>query len=189
MTLSSHQKISFTLSREDYLRHLLYASSKTPSVIRKRKINRIVLPILYLSIAVFGIFQNNMSLFASFAILSVLWFWYFPKWESGQYIKQYNKYLDRHIQEKVGKEIQLEFTPEQIVQTEDDTQYIIPYDQIRGWYETSYAVYIGLLDNYTIIIPKHLIEKDELNLIEKITRNNTKDISFPFVKDLDWEWS
>lgn len=183
----SSEKIVYTLSKEDYLQHLLYAASKTPSVQKKRKINRLALPILYLAVAVFGFFKENLAMVMAMMGLAFLWYMYFPRWEKKQYLKNYSKYLDQQVQDKVHKEIELEFSNQHILQTEDDTQYLITYDQVRAWHETSSYVYIGLLDNYTIIIPKLFLE-EKLEIITDLIQNNTEQIEVPFIRDLSWKW-
>lgn len=179
-------KISFFISKDDYLQHLLYSASRTPDILKKRKRNRVILPIIYTSVGAFGFANGNTALFASLLLLAALWYYMFPKWEQKQYVKQYLKYLDTHLKDEIGKEVSLEFSPQHIIQSETNQKYTITYDQIRGWYETGQAIYIGLNDGYTIIIPKagihHLAE------IENIVQNNQDGIAVTMVKDLDWEW-
>ncbi len=179
-------KISFFLTKEDYLQHLLYSASKTPDILRKRKRNRIILPVIYLSVGIFGFINGNMALFAALLLLAALWYSIFPKWEQKQYVNQYSKYLDTNLKDEIGKEVSLEFSAEHIIQTEKNQKFTTAYDQIRGWYETGQAVYIGLNDGYTIIIPKAGI--NHLAEIENIVLNNQDGITISQVKDLSWEW-
>ncbi len=182
----SYKKISFELSKNDFLQHLLYSASKIPSVLQKRRRNKIILPIIYLAVSIFGFIQGNFFLVVAMTLMSALWFWAFPKWEKKQYVKQYNQYLDKNLKDEIGKRITLEFNPQEIIQSEENQTFQITYDQIGGWYETKYAVYMGLKDGHTIIIPK----KDlyDLEEIKEIVRNNEQGISIPEILDLDWEW-
>lgn len=179
-------KLKYSLRKEDYLQHLLYSASQTPAILKKRKRNRIILPVLYISIGIFGFINGNFPLFFALLTLAILWYWAFPKWEQKQYSKQYSKYLDTQLQEENGKDIELEFSTEQIIQQEAGQTFSIQYDQIRGWFETKEAVYIGLNDGYTIIIPKADIQ--QLDDIENILLSNGSGITIPQVKDLNWEW-
>lgn len=183
---NTHKIISFELNKNDYLQHLLYSASKTPSVIQKRRRNKIILPIIYLMVAIFGIIQSNFLLVIVMAVMATLWFWWFPSWEKKQYIKQFNKYLDENVQNEIGKEIILEFGPQEIIQTEKNQSFNVTYDQIRGWYETQSGVYIGLEDGYTIIIPKN--NEEDITEIKLIVFNNEPNIPINEILDLDWEW-
>lgn len=179
-------KLKYSLRKEDYLQHLLYSASKTPAILKKRKRNRIILPVLYLSIGIFGFINGNFPLFMALLALAALWYWAFPRWEQKQYIRQYSKYLDTQLQEEAGKDIELEFSPGQILQKESGQVFSIQYDQIRGWFETTDAVYIGLNDGYTVIIPKTGIS--QLAEIENIVRGNDANVVIPQIKDLNWKW-
>lgn len=179
-------KLKYSLNREDYLQHLLYSASKTPAILKKRKRNRIILPVLYISIGIFGFISGNIPLFLALLVLAVLWYWAFPKWEQKQYTKQYSKYLETQLQEENGKDIELEFSTEQIIQKEEGQAFSIHYNQVRGWFETKEAVYIGLNDGYTIIIPK--AEVNQLADIENLVLNNEENAAIPQIKDLDWKW-
>lgn len=178
--------LSYTLTKDEYLDHLLYTASKTPSVIKKRRNNRLILPVLYLSIAIFGFFIENFALFSSLLLLAILWYLLFPKWENKLYVKQYSKYLDKQLQDNKGELIELKFNRDYISKKRNGQSFTIPYGQIRGWYETSQAVYIGLLDNYTIIIPKK--STYQLKEIERIVTSNNENLPIHVVKDLDWKW-
>ena len=182
----NYKKISFKLSKNDYLQHLLYSASKTSTVIQKRRRSKIILPIIYLSVAIFGFIQGNIFLIIAMIVMSALWYWWFPNWERKQYIQQYNKYLDKNMMDEIGKEITLEFSPKEIIQTEKSQVFQISYYQIRGWYETSFGVYIGLEDGYTIIIPKN--GEEEISEIKSIVFNNNEGIEIQETLDLDWEW-
>ncbi|HUH73470.1 MAG TPA: YcxB family protein [Chitinophagales bacterium] len=184
---NKHQKtISFEVTKNDYLQHLLYSASKTPSVIQKRRRHKIILPIIYLGVAVFGIFQGNLLLILSMVAMAALWFWWFPSWERKQYIQQYNKYLDQNHVDEIGKKVKLEFNSQEIIQTEKNQTFHISYEQIRGWFETKMAVYIGLQDGYTIIIPKN--DAAEIEEIKSIVYNNEFKIPIQEQLDLEWEW-
>lgn len=181
-----HKIISFELNKNDYLQHLLYSASKTSSVQQKRRRNKIILPIIYLVIGIFGIIQGNLFLVLSMIIMSSLWLYFFPSWEKKQYIKQFNQYLDTHLKDELDKEITLEFSSQEIIQTEKNQKFHITYDQIRGWYETGAAVYIGLMDGYTIIIPKN--DVGEIADVKSIVFNNEQNIPILETLDLNWKW-
>lgn len=186
MNNPSPVKLSYTLSKNDYLDHLLYTASKTPSVVKKRRNNRIILPILYLSIALFGIAIGNLAMFSSLFLLSLLWYILFPKWENKQYIRQYSKYLDEQLEDNTDEDVELEFSNASIIKKGADYEYTIFYRQIRGWYETGQAIYIGLMDDYTIIIPKRSVQ--QLDEIEEIVSNNQEGVLIKVTKDLNWKW-
>lgn len=181
-----HKIISFKLEKNDYLEHLLYSASKTSSVQQKRRRNKIILPIIYLGIGIFGIIQGNLFMVISMIIMASLWLYFFPSWEKKQYIKQFNQYLDTNLKDELDKEIKLDFSSKEIIQTEKNQKFHITYDQLRGWYETGTAVYIGLLDGYTIIIPKN--NEKEIEDVKSIVFNNELNIPIQETLDLNWKW-
>lgn len=180
-------KITYTLTKEDYLQHLLYASSKTPNIQNKRKIYKILLPVIYIVVAFIGLISGNMILFFSLAILSVFWWVFFPKWEKNLYTNRYSKFLDQQMSTEGFKQIEIDIQPEQIFQKEGTITYSIAYDQIRVIHEIQNYFYIGLKDGYTVIIPKNAIS--DIDAFKKSITEYTQELGIPQVTDLNWKWA
>lgn len=181
------EKISYTLSKEDFLQHLLYAISKTPSVNDKRKKYKNILPILYLLIGVIGAISGNMILFSSLLLLAIVWWIFYPKLEAKLYKNRYSKYLDQQQPSELGKTIELDFQSDNIFQKEENITYSIEYQQIQVIHEIKDYIYLGLKDGYTIIIPKQQI-KNPQSIIFNI-KSNAPSLDIPIIEDLNWKWS
>lgn len=180
------EKITYTLSKEDYLEHLLYASSKTPSIQNKRKVYKILLPVVYIIIGAIGLISGNMVLFSSLIALAILWWVLFPKFERNLYTKRFSKYIDQQLKSNAYKSIELEIHPEQIFQKEENITYTIAFEQINIIHEIKNYIYIGLKDGYTIIIPKNKIQ--HLDQWKQIFLENIQAFEIPQVIDLNWKW-
>lgn len=183
--MSTH-KISYTLTKEDFLQHLLYADTKNKAIQTKRFKGKILLPILYVIIGVVG-FVSGYSLLMLFMLaFALIWWVIYPKWEKNHYKKLYSQFLDKEMSQGTSKQISLEITPEQIFQKEDNVTYSIAYDQINVCHENGQYIYLGLKDGYTLIIPKReLADAEEL---KNSIFNNSKGIEIPQVTDLNWKW-
>lgn len=182
---AENYSIQFLLGKEDYLQHLLYASSKTQSIVRKRKRYQLILPLIYIAISILCIVLKNTSLAVALVILAILWYLFFPKWERRQYSRQYSNYIDENMKGEIGRNISLEFREEDIFQKVGNQYYTIPYNKIKSWYENGKYLYLGLEDGYTIIIPK--TENMDISEIETIVLSH-KDSDFPQIKELNWEF-
>jgi|GEM_PF-1285641 len=180
-------KINFILTEQDYLTHLLYSASKTPAILKKRKRNRFLLPVLYVAVGFFGMLNGKIVLFLCLVALALLWYSGFPNWEKNQYVKHYKKYIKNNLSDLSGKENVYDFRQDGIYASEDNSEpYKIAWSEIHGLYEIPDALYLGLNSGHTIILPKQAVP--ETDALKHLILENPANPDIKVVNDPDWKW-
>ena len=90
-------KIEYNLDESDYLTHQLYMASKSERIKKKRRKSRLLIPILYVVIAVISIIQQNIILSSVFILVAVIWFLFYPLYERNHYEKHYKNFYCRKL--------------------------------------------------------------------------------------------
>lgn len=178
--------IKLKLNKEDLVAFQLFVASNSERLIKKRKQTRMRLPIVYIFLALV-MFYNAQVLFGSFLLaFSILWFYYYPMFESKKYVKHYSSYVNENFKSKLDLETKLEFTDEEIRTYDNMGSSIIKNETITHIDETLVYIFIRLETGMGIILPKSKIKNldelekwiDRLSIKYKISKN----------VNLDWVW-
>ncbi|MEM6379882.1 MAG: YcxB family protein, partial [Bacteroidota bacterium] len=150
--------LEITLSEQDYVNHQLFIASQSESVIKKRRVGRIVIPIIYLLIGVPFFLWNNNGPGIFFIIIGILWFFFYPFYSRWKYRRHYQNYIKQYYQPRIGKPGAIELaTP--FLKTKDETgKAQIKVEQIDQLVELPQHFLIQLKSHQTFIIPKDQVE-------------------------------
>ncbi len=151
-------KLEITLSEQDYLTHQLFIASQSESVIKKRRVGRIVIPIIYLLIGVPFFLWNSNGPGIFFIIIGILWFFFYPFYSRYRYKRHYQNYIKQYYQPRIGQAASMHFS-HSLIKTKDHTgKAEIKMEQVDQLVEIGQHYFIQLKNHQTFIIPKDQIK-------------------------------
>lgn len=178
--------IKLKLNKEDHVAYQLFIASQSERLIKKRKQTRFRLPIVYAVLALL-MFYNEQVLYGSLILtFAILWYYYYPMFESNKYLKYYSSFVDENFKSKFDIETKLEFTEEEIRTFDDMGSSIIKNEQITEIDETLEYIFITHSSGMGIILPKNKI--DNINEVEEWIDQLTIKNQISKNVDLDWAW-
>ena len=179
-------KIEFSLDADDYLAHQLFVASNSNRIRKKRTINKILVPAMYVVFGIILFISGNYLLSILFLVFGGLWFTMYPRWETKKYSKHYSSFINENYKEMFGRKVSLEITEEEVHISEDGGEGTIHTKELTGIQEIPRIIMLRFKGSQTIIIPKNKVS----NLEQFI--NGLKDLSsrlnIPYNSDQQWEW-
>src|SRR5688572_6178396 len=94
--------INFYTDENDFLAHQLFVASKSKRIKRKRKRNKIIVPLVYGAFGLWFLFGDRGSLAIIFFIVGLLWFFIYPLWEKRYYMKHYKAFIEENYKDRLG---------------------------------------------------------------------------------------
>ncbi len=174
------------IDEKDYLTYQLFVASQSKSIKRKRNRNKVIIPILYILIGVFGLYNNFYLMGILFCVFAVLWFFLYPLWERNNYIKHYKNFIQENYKDAFGKSAFLEISDKTIFIKDEFSESKVSTSKIIEIYEIPTSIYIRMKTGKTFILPKDKIASiDELKL-ELI--NLATNLKISYVRDEKWTW-
>lgn len=176
-------EIGYTLDEDDFLQYQLYTSSKSKTIKRKRLFLWILIPLLYLGLAIFNYVYKNELLFPLILIVfAILWFIIYPIYSKSRYKKHYKKHVKNNYKTRFFKPIELNIN-QNFIEAKDFTgESKINISEIEYLVELKNQFLIHVSSNASIIIPKRdLKEIDDF-------KNEFIKLSIPIKDELNWKW-
>lgn len=175
--------INFELTNADYLVHQLYISSKSKSHIKKRFRSRIIVPIVYLLLALFLVYakKDNRIGFV-FVGVGFVWFLLYPMYSKWRYERHYRKHIEEHYKNRINIPTEIVFGEDDINATDATSETRINGTEVKELIELKDHFLIKLNTEVAFILPKHAIE-DIAKLKSQITH-----FGAVYVDDVQWVW-
>ena len=111
-------KITFELEQNDFLLHQLYIASVSPSIKKRRWMNRMLVPLFFSLIALYVYFQNGWSDVVIPLSLGLLWYVLYPIFDRRVFLKHYQLFIDENFKQKLNCKQSLEFFDDYIFSCE-----------------------------------------------------------------------
>lgn len=156
-------KITFKLTQDDLIKFNEYHTEHSPIFIKDSRKNRILVPIIYLFIAILFLLSDKCEIAIIFAVLAVLWFTFFPIM-----LKRRNKkFFQKHVEEN-SKDIAKEPST---VEIKEDSIYTSSYignssfkfSVVEKIVENDGFTYIYIGKGMAIIIPHDRVSQSQRN--------------------------
>lgn len=158
--------IHFTLRESDLLEYQLYVASQSEIVKKRRVRTRLLIPIMYVSLAVFGFFTNRILMSVPFLIGAVLWYFLYPIRDRKRHIKYYQQFIQEHFRERIGNKVELILSLESLETKEIASESKYALSEVEHIVELKTTILIRLRGNKAFILPKDQItQPSELNTI------------------------
>lgn len=175
--------LNYTLSKEDFLEYQLYASSKSKSHKNRRWRSRIIIPIIYIA---FGFFltsaHNNMATGLVFAAVGVVWYLFYPKYSKWRYKNHFQKHIDEHYQNRIGKSVELIVNETSLFTKDFTAETKINASELKELIELSNHFFIKLTTELALIVPKSAITD------LKDFKNDILNLGATFIDETQWQW-
>jgi len=118
--------------------------------------------------------------------IALSWYFLFPLYNRGRYVRHFSKYLDEHYKNKYEKLVNVYFSDD-FIETSDFTgSSKIKIKEIAEVNEIRDYIFIKITTSETLIIPKNKIQNiDDLN--ERLMKI-VSDLGINHNIDLNWKW-
>ena len=155
-------RIEYTLTAEDLLQFNLYYSSISPNHARQRKRHRILVPVVYMILALLLLREGSHIAATLFTLFAAVWFALSPRWLRKRYCKHY----ERHIAETAGdvlpRSTVLELLPDGIFSSSHIGETKFRYDAVDRVVENNGYTYVFIGKGMALVLPHDRISKDTI---------------------------
>ncbi len=177
---------NFKITQQNYLTFQLYLASKSQSILKKRKRTRLVVPILYSVFAISLFVLESPFLAAGFAAFAMLWFFFYPIWEKGKYVKYYQKIIQENHKSRIGTDIKIDIQNDHLFTASGGTEAKIATSEIIEIVELKDLLLIRLDVTQAFVIPKDQI--NELPALIRELKELAKKLKVKYTEELGWVW-
>ncbi|KLT71383.1 MULTISPECIES: YcxB family protein [unclassified Flavobacterium] len=175
--------LTYELNYSDLLVNQLYLASESKNIKRKRRNERIRIPILYLILALYFILHKG-NFFAGILLIlfGIIWFSFYPYYSKRRYKKHYVNHINEHYKNSVNRTSEITFTEDYIYGKDETSETKINSNEVEKLIELKDHFLIRLKTDLSIIIPRKAInhtEEFKTILIE---------YKAVYVDKVNWEW-
>ncbi|MNJ84736.1 hypothetical protein D3C87_21950 [compost metagenome] len=178
-------KVQYAINENDLLTHQLFIASKSDRIKKQRRRNR-SMGLAYLPMAVIFFFTHKYPLAISFFVLGVLWFFLYPLWEKGKFIRNYQLFINENVKDRIGRVATIEINDESILVKENGNEGKIQLEELEAINEIPSIILLGLKGGQSLIIPRQEIVNTPGLIIE--LKELALKLNIPYKTDPDWVW-
>lgn len=178
--------ITYTIDENDFLIHQLYVASKSERIKKKRLRNRIIIPLLYVALGLWGVLINNWLLAIMLWVLGVLWFFLYPLWERRRYVKHYQAFIKENYKNRVDRIATLALNNDLILAKDEGSESRVLTSELAEINEIPTIIFIRLKGGQSFILPK-----DKISNIDEVIaglKELAAHLKIQYVLDEKWEW-
>lgn len=180
-------QLEYSLEEKDFLTFQLYTASKSETIRRRRLRSKWILPVIYFFFAIL-IFYKGIPVIASvFIIIAILWFIFYPKYESKKYVKHYQTFIREHHTGKLNRKALLEIDGSRILSKDETKTTEILTSEISSITSLPQHYFIKLKTGDTFIVPKRALS--EPLLIENEFKELAEKLKIVFASEMNWKWT
>jgi hypothetical protein len=178
--------INYKIDEKDFLTHQLFIASKSDRIKKKRQRSKLILPLIYVAFGLLFLFEDKVSLATTFFIIGLLWFFIYPIWERGHYVRHYRGFIKENYKDRLGRTVTLEFNNEYILAKDNGSESKVLTTELEEICEIHTTIFIRLKGGQSFILPK-----DRISDIEKV-KGGLKELAdhlkIKCSTDEKWEW-
>jgi len=175
--------LNYKLTHNDFLEYQLYASSKSKTQKRNRKIRQILTPVFIL---VYGLLSpkndENYITISVIALIAILYFVLYPLYSKWAYKRHFEKHINENYKNRINTPVEITFNENFINAKDFASESNINGNEIQKLVETKNHFFIKLTNDSSLVIPKHCIEN--IDEFKKIVTG----FGATYVDELNWKW-
>ncbi len=165
----------------------LYKASKSERIRIKRRNSRLVNPVLFLVLALLALSFSHY-IFAALMLIAVpLWYFLYPVYEAGYYLRHYQAFIKENFGKKQEEECLVQFDNDVIHIADAGTTMKLATSQLDAVHETGHAVYVFLKSGGGLILPKNKIA--EMDNLTAWLRQLAAHLQIPYTTEPGWKWA
>ena len=180
-------KIQCFLEEEDFLTYQLFTASKSERIKKKRRNSWLITTSFFLSLSLLFYVASFEFLPAYFLVLGVVNLCLYPLYSRRRYKNHYRKFIKENRQGVIGKEVELSFSPDFIMEKSDLGESKLNTSELEQIHEISSHYFLRMNTGHSLIINKNrLVNPEEFRTyLESLTKTFT----LPYHQELDWKWT
>lgn len=178
--------VGYEINENDFLTFQLFTASKSASIIKKRRRAQIRVPIIYLIFVVLLLLVDAYVLAGAFAVIAVLWFLFYPRWESRRYLNHYKTFIKEHYKNRSGRNATMEINDDVILTKENGSEGKLLTIELEEIVEIPTVILMRLKGGQAFVLPK-----DRINNLEELKSRLKELASYLKIKysvENEWEW-
>ncbi|MFN8286645.1 MAG: YcxB family protein [Chitinophagales bacterium] len=179
-------KIEYSLTEDDFLTHQLYAATNTPRIVRQRKRAWLLVPALYILIAVVLYWEGLKPTALFLAVAAIVWLPLYPVFQRNRYRKHFLNTVRDSYKNRINKPGSVEFTDGLILMKDDTGESKMNIDQVEKITELPHHILVKLKAGVTIILPKDKM-RDYEGVVAYL-KALASQLGIPYNPELDWRW-
>ncbi len=178
--------LEYTIDENDFLTYHLYTTAKSESIRKRRVRNKMFLPLVYLALGLFSLYQHKMGLGIIFIVIGILWYFIYPLWEKQRYIKHFKANINENYKNRIGRPATIRIENEYILAKDEGAESKVLTTEIEEINEISSAVFIKLKTAQSFIFPKNKIKNMD-SLIVRLKELATS-LNVNYNIEDKWQW-
>lgn len=180
---------NYSINEADYLTHQLYTASESKQIKTKRMRSKLLFPLICCIFATWLLFKDCHTLLAIiFFIMAVLWYLFYPIWESHYYKKHYQAFVAENCQNKCNITLELSFDNHCICLKGPVSEGKIQTSAIKEINEISTIIFIKFKTGIAIILPKDKIKDAKIDTVIAQLQELAAHLKINYKQELDWRW-
>jgi hypothetical protein len=184
--IQGYMKFEYYLDENDVLQLYLYTASSSERVRRKRKNGKFKLAVVFFIPFLLALLLKEVSASIIAFVVIVLTYFFYPNYESNEYVRYYQNLITELNPHETGKKIGIEFLEEHIYLSEGQSESKVHFSDIVDFEEIAEQYFIHLRGSKRLVLPKNKFDKKE-EFSMAMSAFAMKH-SIPQTKNLKWEW-
>lgn len=174
--------IHFSLTKEDFLMFQLYAASKSERIKKKRLMNWLALPGLYLLLLGYAAIRGPLFAVWILSVVILAWVVSYPFYSRNKYRKHYSDFIQENYKNRIGITGSVSVNEEYVSLQDTCSESRFKITEVKQIVEIKNYYFIENSQNMTIIVPKKTINSEQfIKKIESI-------LNIQHIEELDWKW-
>lgn len=175
--------LNYQLTSFDFLQYQLYQSSTSKLHIKKRRYNRIIVPVVVLLCGLFITYKtDDYYVMVIYGTIGVVWFICYPFYSAWRYKRYFEKHIKANYKDQVDIPVEIKITEDFIYTKDKLSEGKINVSEIKELVETKEYFFIKFTTNLALIVPKYVVE-DQITFKKLIIRSEES-----YIDELNWKW-
>ena len=153
--------LEYSLDEEDFLTSQLYSASVSEAIKKKRKRTKILVPVIYIVLALVFLLQQKVSTGVAFLAVAVIWFFVYPLWQRRLYEKHYRTFIAETYSNRLNRPVSMELNKDYILAKDNGSESKVLTTEVEKIVEIPSLILIKLKGGQAYLLPKTKIGQTE----------------------------
>ncbi|HYG50203.1 MAG TPA: hypothetical protein VD905_04830 [Flavobacteriales bacterium] len=179
--------IHFKADLDDYLTHQLFIASKSASIAKKRRRNKLVVSFLFAAAGATFFATGNIPLGSALLTIGILWFVFYPVWEAKQFTKQMHNMLLENFKTPPNNQTTITLNKDVILIHDETNKTSIKTGLVTLIVEIPSLILVRFSDGRSFLVPKNKTEN--LEDFENGLRELARQLNIKYTEEPEWRWT
>ena len=148
---------TYTIEENDLVAFNLQIALNSEDTKKKRKISTYILTVLAVCFTLFFIYRHEMAMAVVTFLIGIITLLFYPKYFNQQYKKQFRIQVKKMYPNRIGKDVELEFTDTHAILKSKNSENKTEYSAFINVEETKDYFFLKLDVGNAIILPKRVV--------------------------------